>query len=70
MKINLLQLAVLASRLVESYAERGVDSVHLTDMDQYWIVESPEWMNFQEEPKLSVGSLQDDWSMLQRVLEG
>jgi hypothetical protein len=56
-------------KLTKSYQERGVTSVRIDDMDMYWVIQSPEWTDFQQEPKPSVGSLRDDWQMLQRVLE-
>jgi hypothetical protein len=70
MQIQLLQLAILAKKLIENYRERGYDAAHIDDMDMYWVVQAPEWTNLQREPKLSVGSLKDDWEALQRVLEG
>lgn len=70
MQINLSQLALLATKLAESYKERGVESVRVDDMDMYWIIQPPEWTDLQREPKPRVGSLQDDWHMLQRVLGG
>jgi len=70
MQIQLLQLAMLANKLVEDYRARGYESVPIDDMDMYWVVQAPEWSNLQHEPKLSVGSLKDDWEMLQRVLGG
>jgi hypothetical protein len=70
MQIQLLQLAMLANKLVEDYRARGYEAVPIDDMDMYWEVQAPEWSDLQHEPKLSVGSLKDDWEMLQRVLEG
>jgi hypothetical protein len=70
MQIQLLELAMLAKTLVENYRERGYESVLIDDMDMYWVVQPPEWSDLQHEPKLSVGSLKDDWEGLQRVLEG
>ncbi|HVG63089.1 MAG TPA: hypothetical protein VNA24_31285 [Hyalangium sp.] len=70
MQIQLLQLAMLARTLIENYRERGYEAVPIDDMDMYWVVQSPEWSDFQHDPKLSVGSLKDDWEALQRVLEG
>jgi hypothetical protein len=70
MQIQLLQIAVLAKKLVENYRERGYEAVPIDDMDMYWVVQPPEWTDLQHEPKLSVGSLKDDWEALQRVLEG
>jgi hypothetical protein len=70
MQIHLSQLALLLTKLSESYEERGYDSVRIEDMDLYWIVQPPEWTDLQHEPPLRVGSLKDDWEALQRVLEG
>jgi hypothetical protein len=70
MRINLLELALLATKLVENYKERGYDSVSIDDMDLYWVVQPPEWTDLQQEPKLNVGSLRDDWEGLQQVQEG
>jgi hypothetical protein len=70
MQIQLSQLALLATRLIENYRERGYDTVLIDDMDMYWVVQPPDWTDLQHEPKLLVGSLKDDWAALQRVLEG
>lgn len=70
MQIQLLQLAQLATRLVENYRARGYETVSIEDMDMYWVVQPPEWTELQQEPKPAVGSLKDDWAALQRVLEG
>lgn len=70
MQIQLLQIAVLAKKLVENYRERGYETVPIDDMDMYWVVQPPEWTDLQHDPRLSVGSLKDDWEVLQRVLEG
>ena len=70
MQIQLSQLAMLATKLIENYRERGYEAVPLDDMDMCWVIRAPGWSGFQHEPKLSVGSLKDDWEALQRVLEG
>ena len=69
MQIPLSQIAQVAKILLEAYQERGVESVQV-NMDMYWIVDAPAWTNFNEQPKLHVGSLADDWESLQKVLAG
>jgi hypothetical protein len=68
--IHLRQLPLLLTRLVEHFQQAGVSALEIDDMDYYWVVEPPEWTEFQKEPSLCVGSLIDDWAELQRVLEG
>ncbi|SEL33896.1 hypothetical protein SAMN05444354_105259 [Stigmatella aurantiaca] len=70
MQIQLLQLAMLAKKLVEDYEARGYGTVPIDDMDMYWVVQPPEWTDLHHEPKLSTGSLKEDWEALQRVLDG
>ncbi|WP_155893615.1 hypothetical protein [Cystobacter fuscus] len=67
--IHLRQLLLLLAMLVEHYQQAGVDALEIDDMDYYWVVEPPDWTDFQKEPSLCVGSLIDDWAELQRVLK-
>ncbi len=67
--IHLRQLLLLLAMLVEHYQQAGVDALEIDDMDYYWVVQPPEWTDFQHEPSLCVGSLIDDWAELQRVLK-
>jgi hypothetical protein len=68
--IHLRQLPLLLTRLVEHFQQTGVGALEIDDMDYYWVVEPPEWTDFQQEPSLCVGSFIDDWAELQRVLKG
>lgn len=70
MQFRLQHLALALTRLVEGYQQLGIDVLRIDDMDHYWVVRSPEWTEFHQEPKLSVGSLQEDWAGVQRVLQG
>jgi hypothetical protein len=70
MEIKLANLLVIMERLAESYIERGADTVVVDNMDEYWFVAAPEWTDFTKPPELSVGSLSDDWTALNNVLEG
>lgn len=67
--IQLRQLLLLLAMLVEHYQQAGVEALEIDDMDYYWVVQPPEWTDFQHEPSLCVGSLIDDWAELQRVLK-
>jgi hypothetical protein len=70
MQVPLKDLVTIMVRIVESAHDRGIDAVDIDDIDEYWIVEAPEWTQFRQEPRLSVGSLSDDWAELQRLLQG
>jgi hypothetical protein len=71
MRILMQELMLMLEGLVRGESMLfGVDVLTIDDMDRYWIVKSPEWTEFHQEPKLSVGSLLEDWAGLQRVLEG
>ncbi len=69
MDFNLAQLNLILARMVEEYMQRGVESVQIDDVDEYWVVGSPEWTNFSQKPEPAVGSLSDDWTELQRLLK-
>lgn len=68
MEIKLAHLGLMFSRICEEYMRRGVDSVKVDDMDEYWKIGAPEWSNFQSLPEPAVGSLSDDWGELQKLL--
>ncbi|WP_309896343.1 hypothetical protein [Archangium sp.] len=71
MRIPMQELMLMLEGLVRGeFMLFGVDVLTIDDMDRYWLVSSPEWTEFHQEPKLSVGSLLEDWAGLQRVLEG
>jgi hypothetical protein len=42
MQAHLSQLALLLTKLAESYEERGYDSMRIDDMDLYWSVQPSE----------------------------
>jgi hypothetical protein len=70
MQIRLQHLVLALTRLVEGYQQLGIDVLTIDDMDRYRVVGSPEWTELHQEPRLSVGSLLEDWAGLQRVLQG
>lgn len=70
MEIKLSQLLAIADKVFDSYFERGVHVVEAPPIDEYWVVEAPDWTDFSHEPKISVGSLRDDVEHLKKVLDG
>ncbi|WNG33312.1 hypothetical protein F0U61_06530 [Archangium violaceum] len=71
MRILMQELMLMLEGLVRGESMLfGVDVLTIDNMDRYWVVRSPEWTEFHQEPKLSVGSLLEEWAGLQRVLEG
>ena len=47
---------------------RGIHEIERGTHDHYWCVSSPEWLDMTREPKLGVGSLEDDRSELRKLL--
>ncbi len=70
MIITVDKLRVLFEKLMNKMEDNGIYSLEINDVDYYWIVLSSEWTNFQSEVKPAVGSLEDDWENLQKVLSG
>jgi hypothetical protein len=70
MNINLVHLVIALNKIAEEYVQRGQGTLSIEGMDEYWIVEAPEWTDFQKKPELAVGSLADDWIELQKMMAG
>jgi hypothetical protein len=69
MRIKTQDLETLFSRMIEHLRGRCGDEIELPDMDFYWVVQAPEWVEFGATPAPSVGSLDEDWKLLSRLLE-
>ncbi|GLY12520.1 hypothetical protein [Bacillus badius] len=70
MDINAEHLIKLCQLLMESIQKSGLEQVPL-DSDYYWAVSDDDIENLDKEvPELVVGSLYDDWTSLQKVMEG
>lgn len=58
------------TEIVFSFIRRNdINSVSDDQCDFYWTVLSEEWLDFQREPKLAVGSLSDDIEQLKKLLK-
>ncbi len=68
MKLTIPEMESLLRVLFEMLRARGVESVDTAQRDFYWSVLSDDWLNFQQEPKPAVGSLDDDIEELKRLL--
>ncbi|NUQ74539.1 MAG: hypothetical protein HUU21_13370 [Polyangiaceae bacterium] len=67
MRLSLAELDSIWKTLMRHLAERGVDTIDISDIDEYWTILAPECYEFKREPSNSVGSLSSDWSTLQRL---
>lgn len=66
MTIEDLEKCIL--RLLRVARSRGIEKIDLGARDYYWNVPGPEWVDMTKEPKLAVGSLDDDVSELIKLL--
>lgn len=56
------------SRLLRVARSRGITKIDTGARDYYWNVPSPEWVDMTKQPELTVGSLDDDLSELEKLL--
>lgn len=70
MQIQLKDISVLSNLLLEMLRQRGDSTVEIDSIDEYWVVSHPDWIDFSNEPTLSVGSLEDDWKELVQMKDG
>ncbi len=66
MKVDDLEACL--SQLFSMVRARGVQAIDLRQLDYYWRVGSPEWLDMHHDPKLVVGSLWDDALELKNLL--
>lgn len=66
MKIRISVIKTLANVLTERAIHSGIDAVAI-EGDSYWFVEPRTDMKLKN-PMLSVGSLNDDWNWLEKLL--
>lgn len=67
MTIDELEKCIL--RLLSLARSRGVVNIDPGSRDYYWNVPAPAWVDMTKEPKLAVGSLEDDVSELSKLLD-
>ena len=68
MKLKLAEIEACTRVVFEMLRARGVEGVETGQRDFYWSVLSEDWVNFQEEPNLGVGSLDEDVLGLTKLL--
>lgn len=68
MKLTIPEMELLLAVLLEMLRARGIEAVETGQRDLYWSVLSGDWLDFQKEPKAAVGSLDDDFKELRRLL--
>lgn len=56
-------------RLLSLARSRGVVKIDTGSRDYYWNVPAPAWVDMTKEPKLAVGSLDDDVAELSKLLD-
>ena len=68
-EIEVRQLQQIANRLFEHIlVNRGVSKITL-DKDFYWDISSDDLYNVEREPKMGMGSLNDDWEFVSDLLD-
>ena len=68
MKIKINDLKKLCNQLLENTEKLGFEEISFDDKDWYWTVISSERENLDKKPELGVGSLWDDVTELNKVL--
>ena len=67
MKISLEEVEQCFAILIKMLRSRGVAGIDTSGRDYYWCVLSGDWLEFEDEAKISVGSLEDDLLELQKL---
>ena len=69
MNISIKELEKITLKTLEKLKNDGVENIEI-ETDNYWIILSDEWDNFDDDIQPAVGSLADDWDSLKKnVLE-
>lgn len=69
MKLTIDQLERCVALVLQRARAQGITEIDTGDRDLYWTALGEEWMNFQSEPELAVGSLDHDLEQLAAVLD-
>lgn len=70
MQVRLKDISAMSNLLFEMLRQRGDITVGIDNIDEYWVVGHPDWIDFSKEPTLSVGLLEDDWRELVQMKDG
>ena len=61
------ELEQCLSQLLALARSRGMEKIDAGKRDDFWSVPSPEWVDMTKEPRLMVGSLDDDLAELNKL---
>ena len=68
-RISLDELEQCLAILIRKAKAEGQEEIETGESDFYWNIETDEWTNFKQEPKTTVGSLDDDIVELKRLIK-
>lgn len=66
--ITIKEIEALFKLIIEKLKKDKLNQIELTT-DEYWIITSDEWSDFEDTPKPVVGSLKEDIEYLKRAIE-
>ncbi len=69
MNISLSELEKCFDILLQHARANGISSIETQREDLYWTVLSGDWLQFDKEPQLAVGSLDDDILELKKIIK-
>lgn len=70
MKVRIDELKLMVNSILGKAKKVGIDELEVEN-DYYWVVDSEDMFNFTiSDPKLNVGSLDDDYENLSKVING
>jgi hypothetical protein len=67
-KISIREIEVLFKLIIEKLKKDNIDQVEFST-DEYWVILTNEWENFQITPEPAVGSLSEDIEYLKKAIE-
>jgi len=70
MKLTLADIESCFELLADMLRSKGVEEIETGQHDFYWTVLSGDWLDFAKEPKAAVGSLDDDFAEIKKVVAG
>jgi len=68
MNISVVELEKCFEIILQHVRLMGINSIETTEEDFYWTVLSYDWLQFDKEPALAVGSLDDDILELKKII--
>lgn len=68
MKLTVTELEACFKALIKMLGSRDVEFADTAHRDLYWSILSDDWLDFKKSPVPVVGSLDDDFAMLKKLL--